>query len=168
MTRRASDPGRSGRGPTLADAVARRLAGTVLEWAITPILAMLTIGIALGLLVAWTVILVVYAQVMIALGITMGTTGSGALVLAIGLILSAAILFVPVRWAVRNLLGAQRRLDRTADRLGLATTIEPGAVGESRPRAAPISATELARLDARMAPPPMAAEPADRPDQPES
>jgi hypothetical protein len=153
MAQDASDPGRSGRGPTLGDVIARRLAGSMLEWAITPILAMLTIGIAAGLFMAWIVIFVVYAQVMIALGFPMGTSGSGALVLVIGFLVSLIILFRPVRWVVRNLLGAQRRLYATADRLA-----PPTAVGPSTTVAARHATTtdELRAIDARLAPSPPA------------
>ena len=155
MEPNARDHGRSsGRDQTLADVVARRLARLGLAWATRPILAVLVLVFAVGLFAAWGLLLIVIAWIGGLLGVlpSGGSDGSAAsgstAFLVVALVVSALILVVPTRWAVRNLLRVERTLDETVDRLAIPTTVGPSPTVERRPT----TAAELAALDARLAP----------------
>ena len=62
------------------------------------------------------------------------------------LVVSAVILVVPTRWAVRNLLRVERTLDETVDRLAIPTTVGPSPTVERRPT----TAAELAGVGVSM------------------
>lgn len=148
------------RDPTLADVLARRLAQIGLIWAVTPILTVLFIGVALALFAAWGLLIVVMAWVGGLVGLTTGGA-AGPFVLG-ALVVSGVILFRPTLWTVRNLRRVEGSLDARIDALAIPTTVEPGAVVEHRP----ITPAELAALDARLAPPPPASPAVEPPTNP--
>jgi hypothetical protein len=155
MTPNARDQGRSKRpDPTLADVLVRRLAQLGLAWATRPILGFLVLVVAVGLFAAWGLLLIIIAWIGGLLGLipTGGSDGSAAsgstAFLVVALVASGVILFIPTRWAARNLRRVERTLDETVDRLAIPTSVGASSTVERRPT----TAAELAALDARLAP----------------
>jgi len=163
MTLDVRGPGERGgrpsvrRDPTLADAVARRLAGTVLAWATRPILAAVVLAMVVGLFAAWGGVLVAIALIAGAFGLTTTADGSTAAsatpVIIVALIVSGVIMVIPTRWAARNLLRTERRLNDATDRVLGDSSLDPGPVAATWTKPPPMTPAELAELDTRLAPP---------------